>query len=211
MDLGRGVREHPLDRLVRADRLTELHACFRVLDRRLEKALRGADRVRRQAEPSEVERAKRDLEAIALVPDTLRDVDAQTAEVQLRGGGTVKTHLLVVRSDLESPRAALDDEGGDAFRAAGGRGVREDDEHVGDRRVGDERLRAVDDVGGAVAARRRLQAARVAARARLGERVRADLSTTEEIREVTPAHLVRSADRDRGAAQTRRSADDIPE
>ena len=211
VDLSRGVREHPLDRLVGADRRTELHARFRVVDGRLEEALRGADRVRRQTQPSEVERAERDLEAVALVPDALPDVDAQTVEVELRRGGSMQTHLLVVRPDLESFRVALDGEGGDALRAARRSGVREDDEHIGDRRVRDERLRAVDDVRVAVAARGRLQTAGIAARARLGERVRADLATAEEIREITAAHLVRSADRDRGAAQTRRSTDDVPE
>src|SRR5258706_3182817 len=167
--------------------------------------------MRGEAEPAEVERAHRDLEAITFIADALRYGDAQTVEVELRGGRAVQPHLLAVRSDVETLRAALDGEGGDALRAAGQCRVREDHEHVGDRCVGDEGLRAVDDVGIAITARDSLEAPRIAARARLGQRIRADLSTTEEVGQIAMAHVVRPADRDRGAAKTRRTTDDVPE
>ena len=80
----------------------------------------------------------------------------------------METHLRIIWSHLEPRDGALHDERGDALRTRGGIERREDDEDVRDGRVGDERLRAVDHVGIAVAARRRAQRAGVAPRARLG-------------------------------------------
>src|SRR6185503_622945 len=202
---------HPLDRLVRADRLAELRTRLRVFHGGFEQSLRGTDRVRREAEPAEVERAQRDLEAVTFVSDALRLRNAQAVEVELRGRGSVQAHLLVVRSDLETLCATLDGEGGDALRSGGRRRVREDHEHVGYRGVRDEGLGAVDDIGVAITARDCLETPGIAARARLGQRVRADLPTAEEVGQIAAAHVVRPADRDGGAAQPRRTTDDVPE
>jgi len=88
----------------------------------------------------------------------------------------MQTHLRVVPAHLEARRRALDDERRDRFRAELRIERREDDKDVGDRRVRNEGLGAIDDVCVAVAARRRLETAGVAPCPRLGETVRADLS-----------------------------------
>src|SRR5258706_6095744 len=211
VDLGRRVREHPLDRLIRGDRPAELHACLRVLDGGVEQALRDAHRVRRKAQASCVERPEGDAEALPLLAHPVGRGYAHLLEVELCGGRAVEPHLLVVRPDLEALRAALDHERGDALAAHARIEIREDDEHVRDRRVRDEGLRAVDDVRIAVALRRRLQASGVAARARLGEAIRADLLSAEDVGQVLLAHAVRPADLDGRAAQPGRAADDVPE
>src|SRR5438552_755915 len=211
MDADRGIGQHPLDRLMDGDRLPELDPRLRVLDRRLEKPLRRADGVGSEAEPAEVERAKRDLEALALGADPLRPGDPHLAEVELRGRRAVQTHLWVVRPDLETRRPAVDSKCGDPLRAGPAVERREDREHVGDRRVRDERLRALDDVRVAVALRGRLQSTGVAPRAGLRQSVRADLPCGQKLGQVACAQLVGPADIDRGAAQPGRSADHVPQ
>ena len=211
VDLGGGVRDGPLDRLVHADGLAELRAGLRVGDARFEEPLRGAHRVGRESHAAVVERAQRDLEALPLLADPLRRGHAQLAEEELRGRRPVQTHLRVVRSNLETMHVPLDDERGDALRSESAVHRGEDHEHVGDRRVRDEGLGAVDDVAIAVATRGGLQTGRVAPRARLGETVRADLPRGEEIRQITAAEGIRPADVDRRPAEAGRAADDVPE
>src|SRR2546425_2416959 len=211
MYLGGGVRQQPLDRLVRRDRLAELHAALGVLERSLVEPLRRADRMRGEAEPAEVERRERDLEAVALFTHALRRRHAHVVEVELRGRRAVQSHLRVIGSDLEPLVLALDDERGDPLRALRWIDVREDDEHVGDGRVRDEGLRARDHVLAALAACRGLEAARVASGAWLGERVRADRSCRQEVGQVPRADLVGPADTDGGAAQSGGPPDDVPE
>src|SRR5438105_2274358 len=211
MDLDGPVGEEPLDRLVRADRTSKLRPRLGVGDRRFQEVLRGADRVRRETHTAVVERGEGDREPFAVFTEALRRWNAHLAEGELRGRRPVQSHLRVVAADLETGGRALDGECCDPLRPELGVECREDDEHVGDRRIRDEGLRAVDHVRVAIAARDRLEAARVASRAGFGESVRADLPGRQQIRQVALAKRVRSADIDGGPAQTRGPTDDVPE
>src|SRR5205823_5221431 len=88
---------------------------------------------------------------------------------------------------------------------------REAHEDVGDRSIRDEGLRAIDEVGVAIAAGDGLESARVAARTGLRKAVRADLPRGEQIGKVTRAQRIGSADVDGGPAETGGTADDVPE
>ena len=132
-------------------------------------------------------------------------------EEELRRGRAMQAHLRIVRSDLETLGFALDDERGDRLRSHLGVERGEDHEDVRDRRVGDERLRAVDHVPLAVAARGRPETRGIASGARLGEAVRADRPRGEEIRQVARAQGVGPADLDGRAAEAGGSADHVPE
>ncbi len=82
---------------------------------------------------------------------------------------------MLVASNLEPLRLGLDEEGADAFGVLRvGVGAGEQDAEIGNGAVRDELLGAVHDVGIANAARRRREAASVAARLRLRERVAAE-------------------------------------
>src|SRR5437867_3120055 len=211
VDVDGGVREEPLDRLIAGDRSTELDPRLGVRDRGFEQPLGRADRVRREAHAAVIERGERDRESLAFLAEALRHRDAHVAEVELRGRRAMKTHLRVVRADLETGGGALDDEGGDPFRTLLWIERREDHEHVGDRRVRDEGLRAIDDVRLAVGPGDGLEPTRVAARARFGERVRADLSSRQKIGQVARAQRIGAADVDGGPAEARRPTDDVPQ
>ncbi len=65
VDLDRTVREHPLDRLIRGDRLTELLAALRMRDPELEQVLARPDGAGRERHAPDVERAERRAEARA--------------------------------------------------------------------------------------------------------------------------------------------------
>src|SRR6266513_4014839 len=211
MDVDGPIGEQPLDRLIRPDRTSELGPRLGVGNGRLEEMLRGADRMRRETHPAVVERCEGDGESLAVFAEPLERWNAHVAEIELRGRRAMQSHLRVVAANLETGGRALDGERGDPLRPELRIERRENDEHLGDRRIGDERLRAVDDVRVAVAARDRLKTAGVAARAGLGESVRADLPSGQEVGKVALAKCVRTADIDRGPAQTRRAADDVPE
>src|SRR2546430_3503099 len=211
MDVDGPVGEEPLDRLVCADRTSKLRPRLGVRDGRLQEAVRGADRARRETTAAVIERGESDREPFAVFTETLGRWNAHLAEIELRGRRPVESHLRVVAADLETAGRALDGECRDPLRPELRIERREDDEHVGDRRIRDEGLRTVDDIRVAVAARDRLEAAGVASRAGLGESVRADLPRRQQIRQVAFAKRVRSADVDGGAAQTRGSTDDVPE
>src|SRR5262249_5696093 len=69
LDLGGHVGDEEVDALVHRDRLLELDALLRVLDRVLERRARDADCAGRRAGPRVVERLHRDLEALALLAE----------------------------------------------------------------------------------------------------------------------------------------------
>ena len=147
MDLHGGVREHPLDRLVRRDRLAELLAALAVLDRELEKMLARPHGSRREGDASDVEGSERRPESGAdLATEDVRLGDLAILEDELAGVRAAQTHLLVDPPDVETLEALLDDESGDATPRAFFtiiRGV--DDDDVGDGAVRHPDLAPVQD------------------------------------------------------------------
>src|SRR2546430_14065661 len=135
MDVDGPVGEEPLDRLVCADRTSKLRPRLGVRDGRLQEALRGADRVRRETHATVIERGESDREPFAVFTETLGRWNAHLAEIELRGRRPVESHLRVVAADLETAGRALDGECRDPLRPELRIERREDDEHVGDRRI----------------------------------------------------------------------------
>ena len=120
-----------------------------------------------------------------------------------------QAHLLLDLADFEAGELLLDDEGGDpAARAklavVGG----EDDQHVGERAVGDPHLAAVEHPLVALASRGRADVRRVGAGARLGQRPGAELTALAERREIALLLLVVAAQVDRHPAELAVCADD---
>ena len=126
-------------------------------------------------------------------------------------GRGVEAHLAERLALREAGHAGVEDEGEDLAVAGRRRAVVElgvDDDGVGVRTVGDERLLAVEHVAVAVAAHRRLHAAeRVRPGAGLGERPGADLVQGDEVGH--PALLLgeRAARQDRGRAEAEAHAE----
>src|SRR4051812_11676532 len=146
-------------------------AAQRVVEREVDRPLRDADALRRDAGPRAVERHHRDLEAVALGAEHvlrrhLDVLEARRAEVPARHPH--RAQLL----DADAGRVAVDDERADALRA-GRAGAGEDHVDAADARVADEALLAVEHVDVAAALGARLEGGRVAPDARLGQRVRA--------------------------------------
>jgi hypothetical protein len=112
-------------------------------------------------------------------------------EEQLRGVLGLEADLVEVAAALEALHAALDHEQADALVAGVGVGAGHDDHEVGEDAVGDERLRAVEDVVVALVDGRGADALQVGAGARLGHRDRAR-SSPEHSRAASAASAPRS-------------------
>ena len=175
-DVDRRARELVLHGLELGDRLAELLPLLRVLDGVIERAARQADHLRADADASLVQRFDGRLVALADLAE----------HVGLRARGSLRemsSHVLLARipslssflPTVKPANAALDDERGDAAIARLGIHRREDQEDVRLVPLVIQSLRPVSDV--AVAVRRSRagrQRKRVAARARLRQRVGAD-------------------------------------
>ena len=71
-DVGGGVRQHVLDRLLLGDGLAELDAVLGVLGRDGEQLLHRAEAARRQRQPAEIEDAHGGREALSDLTDDVR-------------------------------------------------------------------------------------------------------------------------------------------
>ncbi len=159
VELGRHLGEVGAHHLLLGERDAELAAAGDVIDGAREGARGhpvggGADR-----DPEGVEGGHRQLEAVADAAEQRVPGDAAAAEREL-ADRVVDRHR--DRRRREPVRAALDDEGADAFAPRRGIGVGEDDVVMRDGDVGDQRLVAVEDPPVAVAPRRRLDRGHVA-------------------------------------------------
>src|SRR4051812_46969818 len=159
-----------LDRLELEDRLAERDALLRVLAGVVGRALRDADRLRGGAEARALERAERDGQAAALLADEVLRRHADILEQRVAGRRAVDPHLVLELRDREALGVLRDDERARALLLAVG--DREHDVEVGDRRVGDPVLRAVDDPAVAILDRGRAHRGGVRAGLGLGQRER---------------------------------------
>src|SRR3546814_2451204 len=101
----------------------------------------------------------------------ISDWSSDVCSSDLLGGlRTAEAHLDQLLRDLETGEVLLDDERRDALVALVLVGLRVDQQHVGDRAVGDEDLAAIEIVEIALTTRRRAHRAdRIGAGARFGE------------------------------------------
>ena len=148
---------------------------FGVLDHHVEQLAHPADRAERHQQPLPGEVGHDHLEAGVLAPEQVLLRHLDVGERELAGVGGVPAELLELRDDLVAGRVGLDDEERDPVVAAGLGRLHRADEQVGADAVGDERLRAVDDVAAVDLARERPDRGDVGAGAGLGDPERADL------------------------------------
>src|SRR5215467_4700278 len=163
-DLGDHPDELLLHELERRDRLAELDALLRVLERPIVAAHRGADGAPRDAVARLVETAQRAAQALH-VRKLVRERNLAVLEGELGGDRGAHRELAVDVERRESRRAPLDQVAVDLAVVL----LRPHHRDVGDRAVGDPELRAVEDVAVALALRPRLHPARVGAVVGLGE------------------------------------------
>src|SRR5712691_11004420 len=119
MDLDGRVREHPLDRLIRGDRLAELLAALAVRDGELEEVLTRAHGAGGQRDATDVERAKCRTEPRAdLTTKDIRVGHLAIFEDELARVRAAEPHLVVDLSDTEPLEGLLDDEARDTSARA---------------------------------------------------------------------------------------------
>jgi hypothetical protein len=160
----RHVGEHLLDHLEGVDRRAELLALRGVALGVLERSLGQPHRLRGHAGTREVEGHHRVLEAEAeLAAEDAVLADLHAVKARLDDGHAADAHLVLDLADREALVALLDQEGGDAARAAGRVGDREDGVEIRGPPVGGPLLLAVDDPLAVRLVRLDLQAARVRA------------------------------------------------
>src|SRR4051794_35935147 len=198
--LRRHVGDHELDRLVHGDRHAELDALLGVLGGELEGRARDAGGHRRHAGARAVEGHHRELEALVLLADEVAGVDLGLVEGDGRGVGGPLAHLVFLL--VHDHRVVLaHEEGGDAAMAGVGVGLGVDREPVGVAAVGDEALRAVDDVLVALAHGAGAHARDVGAGIGLGQAERGELRRGQQVVAVLLLDLLGGADEDRRGGQ----------
>jgi len=194
VDLGDHVGElegHPLEL---ADGLSELLALGGPAQGEIEYAPRATHAVGGDGEPGGVEPLIHHLETAVHLAEDLRRRQAAVVEAQDTVVISAVGDRPVSFADFEPRNAAIHQQAGDAFLRAAGRGLlpgrHEYDDEIGDVRVADEMLGAVDDEIVAVAARKGLHAADIGPRVRLGHGQRVQFLTLDAGRQVTLALLV---------------------
>src|SRR6266850_2272690 len=126
--------------------------------------------LRRDSDPSAVDRRHRDLESLAFLAHPAARRNSAVVEQELRGVGGADSELVLGLAHREPRRALLDDERGDAPMALRAIGLAEHERERGLAPGRDEALAAVEHVGITVAHGERRLVRRVRARLRLGER-----------------------------------------
>ena len=188
LDLGRDLGEREAAVLERADRLAERRALLRVVERPPERRPRRGDPGDRDRQPLLRQVVHQLEEPLALGAEQVLRRDVHVGEEQLGRVLGVQAELLQVAAPLEALHPPLEDEQGHALVLLARVGLHRGDHEVGVDAVRDERLRAVDDVGVAVADRGRLHAREVGADAGLGHRDRGDELARRDARH--PARLL---------------------
>ena len=115
------------------ERLAELLALVQVAARRVERALRGADRAGRDVDAPAVQPLHRDAEALAFAAQQVLGRHAHVVEVDGARGLAVPAHLVFLLAVADAGRVGRHREGRDAARAAAA-GARHQHQHVGRRR-----------------------------------------------------------------------------
>ena len=148
---------------------------LRVVDGELQRPFCNAETERRDHRALKIEPAHHDRHAAVFVANEILCRHAAVFEHQLGGLAAAKAHLGQLLRDLEAGKILLDDEGGNAVRRLSLVGLGIDQQHVGDRSIGDVDLAAVEHVVIAIAPRSGAhRSQRVGAGAGLGEAQRAD-------------------------------------
>src|SRR4029079_6701396 len=137
-DARRHVGELPLDHPEARDRLAELSAVARVVERDRETLLGRADRAGTELEAADVEDVERDLVALADLAEDGVGGHLDVLEDQLARRRAADAELLLLRPGRKPLRRLLDDERGEVLAVD----LREDREDVREAGIRDELLRA---------------------------------------------------------------------
>ena len=167
-DAHRDVGDLALDRAEVGERRLELLAVGGVAHRKLEALARGAERSGAELQAADVQDVERDLVAEAEVAEEVLGGDEDVLQNELRRRRALDAELVLLWAGAHAFCRALDQERGELLAVDLG----EDGEEIGEAAVGDELLHAAQAVAAVGRDRLRLRAERVAARPRLGERVR---------------------------------------
>src|SRR6185436_14355921 len=190
------VRDHLLHELVLRDLDAERLALLGVAHARVAARPNQARGACRHRVATLIEREHRDLEPFAGTPDHILFGNFNPVHDEIPGVPGEDAPLLFQRAAREAFERALDDErahpGGVALLLLLQVGPGDHEEVVGDIRQRDPRLLAVQDVPVALLDGRRLDRARVAARARLGQAVARELVALGLRREVSLLLIVRA-------------------
>src|SRR5882672_2935032 len=192
LDPGRHVREQELDRLEFRDRLSELPALARVLDRGVEGGLCDPDRHRADGDPPPIQGLHELLEALPFLAVLLEEVflgQLHVIEKKLDRVAGAMSQLLLARPRAESGGPLLDDEGGDPLHPDARRRDGGEDGRAADGSVRDVDLPSVDCVVAPVEHGAGLGAARVGARLGLREPERRKLLPGAERGKILPLLL----------------------
>ena len=177
-------------------RLAEGAARLGVVDGRLERGLAGRHRAHRDREALLHQLGHQQLPAAVLLAEQVLDRHAHVLEEQLRGVLRLVAGLLQVAALAVAGGRRVDQQQRHAARLQRRLGLHHQQRQVADDAVGDEGLRAVDDVVVAVPLSARADAAQVAARSRLGHADRGDDLARSHLRQPGAA----SAPRCRGGS-----------
>ncbi len=187
-DLGVHLGQQCLHHLEAANRLAELHARPGVLDAQFERTFADAHAQAGHQGALQIEPAHDDLDAFVFLAHQVGCRHAAVVEHQLAGLAAAKAHLDELLRHLEAGEILLDDEGRDALGAKLRRGLGVDQQHVGDRAVGDVDLGAVEDVVVALTVRAGAHGAqRIRAGAGFGQAERADFRAVAQAGQVLAA------------------------
>ncbi|SKT64792.1 Uncharacterised protein [Mycobacteroides abscessus subsp. abscessus] len=178
--LGDELGDEELVVLQAADLLTERLALLGVFDGLLQHGDRVCDVGDRTAHPLLRQALHHRDESLVDLADDVLGGHPHIGEEQLGGIGLGLAHFVQLAAALEAGHALLDREQGDALGLQLGRGACRDDDEIGSRTVGDERLGAVDDPVVAVLDGRCLEGRQIGATRGLGHADRGDhLAATE--------------------------------
>jgi hypothetical protein len=204
VDLGDHVGELEGDALVCADRLAELFALCGIVQGVVEGAAGAADGSGGNRDAGGVEPVIGDVEALVNLAEDLGGGQAAFVEIENAVLVAAVRNRFIAVANLETRRAAIDEETGDELFLAARRVFLsrrdEDDDEISDVGVADEMFGAVYDPVVAVLAGKTFHAAHVRAGIRLGHGKRIELFTAHGRQKVLFALRVVAGHQDAGGA-----------
>ena len=180
------VGEHPLNGLIVGNGTAEGAALLRVARGRFHRTLCQANRLRGNADATAVERAERNLQALPFSAENVFGGHATILENNFSGARESKAHLVFVAADAKARRGGLDEKRRDSASTDGWIGLGEDNVDVRESAVRHPALRAVQDVGIAIADGACLNSGGVGPGLRFGEAEPAENFAMREPRQVLP-------------------------
>src|ERR1017187_351678 len=201
VNLSGHISNHKLNSFQTRNRLAELDTLLRVGDRRIKRSLGYAHRLRADSDPAAIECLHGDLEPVALPAEKRILGNAAVSKVERRRPGRADPHLPLPLADGEPWGVLFDDEGADPSCPMRHVSLCRDDIHIGEPAVGNEDLRAIEDV--LIAAQHGRGGARrcICSRGGLGKSKGRQADAGRQVMEVAVLLSLGSEREDRGGAE----------